>query len=230
MADYSVGTTWGIKGKRIYLLHVFRKRLNYPELKRAVREQARVHRANIILIEDKASGTQLIQELINDGLRIVKAVKPEGDKVMRLNTQTATIENGFVHLPQEASWLPDYLHEITTFPNSKYKDQADSTSQALAWINGQPARPAMLEFTRRELARKMHGDGFSLEAIAMHVDSTPEEVQEWLNDYKESATRVRERLEPRYAGSCKKCSGPIPFNVQYTQVGSDMYHTGCWQI
>ena len=118
LADYSVCTTWGIKKKNIYLLHVFRKRKGYPDLKRAA-ELARMHRATLVLIEDKASGTQLIQELVKAGLRIVKAVKPEADKIMRFNAQTATIENGFVYLPQQASWLAEYIHEITTKRASK---------------------------------------------------------------------------------------------------------------
>ena len=46
---------------RYYLLDVFRKRLDYPDLERAVLEQARKYHADIVLIEDKASGTQLIQ-------------------------------------------------------------------------------------------------------------------------------------------------------------------------
>ncbi len=229
MADYSVCTTWGLKNKRIYLLHVFRKRLNYPELKRAVREQARMHRATVVLIEDKASGTQLVQELVNEGLRIVKAVKPEGDKVMRFNAQTATIENGFVYLPQEAPWLAEYVHEITTFPNAKYDDQADSTSQALAWINNQPPRPAALEVVRRELARTLRGNGVPLEIVAARVDSTPEEITEWQKEFQESEARVRERLEPKFASRCNKCGEVIPFNVQCAQVGSDLYHRGCWQ-
>ena len=87
--------------------------MNYPDLKRAVRQQAEIHRAMVVLIEDKASGTQLIQELVNDGLRIVKPVKPEGDKVMRLNAQTATIENGFVFLPARRRGL------LTTSMNSR---------------------------------------------------------------------------------------------------------------
>ena len=134
LSDYSVCTTWGIKGKKILLLHVLRKRLNFPDLKRAVREQAVLHRATVVLIEDKASGTQLIQELVHEGLSIVQGVEPEGNKVMRLHAQTAIIENGFVSLPKEASWLAEYLHELTTFPKSKHDDQADSTAQALAWI------------------------------------------------------------------------------------------------
>jgi len=48
-------TSWGIKG--IYLLHVLRKRMEYPELKRAVREQCQAFEASVVLIEDKASGT-----------------------------------------------------------------------------------------------------------------------------------------------------------------------------
>ena len=61
-------------------------------------------------------------------------MEPEGNKVMRLHAQTAIIENGFVSLPKEAPWLAEYLHELTTFPKTKFDDQADSTAQALAWI------------------------------------------------------------------------------------------------
>ena len=134
LSDFSVCLTIGIKGSMIIVLHVLRKRLNYPELKRAVREQAEMHRATVVLIEDKASGTQLIQELVQDGCSIVHAFTPVGDKVMRLHAQTAAIENGFVSLPREASWLAEYVHELTTFPRGKHDDQVDATSQALAWI------------------------------------------------------------------------------------------------
>lgn len=134
LADYSVCTTWGLKDKHAYLLNVFRKRLNYPELKRAVHEQWRAFGAQVILIEDKASGTQLIQELVADGVHAVTKYSPEGDKIMRVHAQTATIENGFVHLPQEAHWRAEYIHEVTTFPRGKYDDQVDSTAQALDWI------------------------------------------------------------------------------------------------
>jgi len=56
-----------VKGKDLFLLGLFRRRLEYPALKRAVRDQQRLFAANEVLIEDKASGTQLIQELITDG-------------------------------------------------------------------------------------------------------------------------------------------------------------------
>ena len=63
LSDFSMCTTWGIAGKDLYLPHVLRRRMEYPELKRAVREQCQAFDANVVLIEDKASGTQLIQEL-----------------------------------------------------------------------------------------------------------------------------------------------------------------------
>jgi phage terminase large subunit-like protein len=59
LSDFSVCTSWGIAGKDLYMLHVLRKRMEYPELKRAVLEQAAAFNAGVVLIEDKASGTQL---------------------------------------------------------------------------------------------------------------------------------------------------------------------------
>jgi predicted phage terminase large subunit-like protein len=134
LSDFSVCTSWGINGKDIYLLHVLRKRMEYPELKRAVCEQCQAFEASVVLIEDKASGTQLIQELVDQGLHAVTRYQPQSDKIMRMHAQTAMIENGFVHLPKDAAWLAEYLHELTVFPNGKHDDQVDSTAQMLDWF------------------------------------------------------------------------------------------------
>lgn len=140
LSDHNVCTTWGIKEKRVYLLHVFRKRIGYPELKRALREQATEFNPKTIVIEDKGSGTQLIQELVSEGMYPIKRYEPKMDKIMRMHSVTGTIENGFVHLPSKAAWLAEYLHELSTFPKSKYDDQADSTSQALDWFKSHSGR------------------------------------------------------------------------------------------
>lgn len=133
--DYSVITTWGIKDKNVYLVEVFWARLEYPDLKRAVTQFAARYRPKVLLIEDRASGTQLIQELRREGVHAATAYDPKGlEKKMRLRSVSSTIEGGFVFLPEKAPWLADYLYEITTFPNGKYDDQVDSTSQALDWI------------------------------------------------------------------------------------------------
>jgi predicted phage terminase large subunit-like protein len=172
LSDFSACTSWGIKGKDLYLLHVLRRRMEYPELKRAVREQCAAFAANVVLIEDKASGTQLIQELVADGVHAVTRYQPQSDKVMRMHAQTAMIENGFVHLPKEAAWLAEYLHELTAFPKGKHDDQVDSTAQMLDWFKQggrepqdwmwqmykdaqargpQPARPEPLSVTAKRL-------------------------------------------------------------------------------
>jgi predicted phage terminase large subunit-like protein len=153
LSDFSVCTTWGIKGKDFYLLNVLRKRLEYPALKRAVREQQSLFNAHVVLIEDKASGTQLIQELIADGFHRVTRYKPECDKIMRLHAQTAIIENGFVHLPDAAPWLAEYLHEMMIFPKGKHDDQVDSTAQFLDWFKKPFPGQGIYEFYRMQAER-----------------------------------------------------------------------------
>src|SRR5216684_960261 len=150
LSDFSVCTTWGLKGKDFYLLNVLRKRLEYPALKRAVREQHSQFDADVVLIEDKASGTQLIQELIADGFHRVTRYKPECDKIMRLHAQTAIIENGFVHLPDAAPWLAEYLHEMTVFPKGKHDDQVDSTAQFLDCFKKPFPGQGIFEFYRMQ--------------------------------------------------------------------------------
>jgi predicted phage terminase large subunit-like protein len=87
-----------------------------------------------ILIEDRASGTQLAQELRYERMWNVRSVEPKGDKIMRMMAQTPLIESGRVFIPERASWLDAYLHELQVFPKGRYDDQVDSTSQALEFV------------------------------------------------------------------------------------------------
>jgi predicted phage terminase large subunit-like protein len=141
LSDFSVCTTWGIKAKNLFLLDLLRKRLEYPALKRAVREQQSLCNASVVLIEDKASGTQLIQELIADGFHPVTGYKPECDKIMRLHAQTAMIENGFVHIPEAAPWLAEYLHEMTVFTTRSTRQLSSSTGSKHQCRAGEYTRP-----------------------------------------------------------------------------------------
>src|SRR5438477_12081790 len=151
LSDFSVCTTWGVKGKDLFLLAVFRRRLEYPALKRAVREQQALFAATELLIEDKASGTQLIQELIVEGCHGVTRYEPTTEKIMRLHAQTAIIENGFVHIPETAPWLAEYLHEMTVFPKGKHDDQVDSTAQFLDWFKRPSPGQAYFECMRMQM-------------------------------------------------------------------------------
>ena len=150
LADFSVCTTWGIKGKHRYLISVFRKKLEFPDLKRAIVEQAKLHQARVVLIEDRASGTQLIQDLRRDDISGLVRYEPKGDKLMRMVNQTALIEGGFVHLPLSAHWLDDYLQELMVFPRGRHDDQVDSTSQALDYLTRGNDAEAWIEYWRQE--------------------------------------------------------------------------------
>lgn len=131
--DYSVCTTWRIrKNDDAYLLDVYRAKLVFPDLVRAVESQALRYQAATILIEDVGSGTGLIQQLRGKRLRTIP-IKPDGDKVTRMSTQSPAIEAGKVFIPENAPWL-DALHtEVASFPNGSHDDQIDSISQALSW-------------------------------------------------------------------------------------------------
>ena len=108
--DYSVCTTWLPKAEgNHYLTDLVRQRCEYPALiQLKSRRQYRRHRPDSILIEDKGTGTSLIQDLrYNDQLSPI-AIKPEGDKETRLSTASLTIEQGKVWFPKNAPWLGSY--------------------------------------------------------------------------------------------------------------------------
>ncbi len=98
------------------------------------------HRANDVVIEDKGSGTSLIQDLKREGVVWPIAFMPEGDKLTRMSAQSAKIEAGQVHLPRQASWLGDFRTELLAFPRGRHDDQVDSLSQFLTWIEQRRSR------------------------------------------------------------------------------------------
>ena len=132
--DYSVCTVWGEATNGYYLLDVWRQKVEYPELKRAAISLHGRDKAHAVLVEDKASGQSLIQELKRDTKLPVLPVKVDSDKVTRVNAVSPLIESGKVLLPESAPWLHDYIEELSSFPTAEHDDQVDSTSQFLAWV------------------------------------------------------------------------------------------------
>jgi len=131
--DYSVCTVWGETKSGYYLLDVWRQRVEYPELKRAAIALHGRDKANAVLVEDKASGQSLIQELIRDTILPVLPIKVDSDKISRVNAVSPLIEAGKVLLPEYAPWLHDYIEELSSFPTGEHDDQVDSTTQFLSW-------------------------------------------------------------------------------------------------
>lgn len=131
--DPSVCITFGDFEGKYYVLDVFEGRLGYPDLRKAVISNAMTWNPDIILIEDAASGTSLIQDLEWQGLNIIP-VKPEKSKEVRLVTVSAIIESGRVVIPDHAVWLADFENQMSLFPAAAHDDMVDSLSQALGYF------------------------------------------------------------------------------------------------
>ena len=139
--DYSVCTTWFVKGKDYYLLDVWRGRVTFPDLKKQVYLLYNRHAPGTILIEDKGSGTQLIDQLLDeDNPHLPRPIRrtPKEDKIIRMAAQCAVMEQGRVHVPRNASFMPAFRSELLQFPNAKHDDQVDSVSQFLEWVTERP--------------------------------------------------------------------------------------------
>jgi predicted phage terminase large subunit-like protein len=129
--DYSVCTTWAVSANAYFLLHLWRGKAEFPEQKRMMTSLAEQWNPTEILIEDRASGQSLIQELKSSTLLPVISVKPDSDKQSRALATTPVIESGKVFLPENAPWVQDFLDEMSSFPNGLHDDIVDSVSQAL---------------------------------------------------------------------------------------------------
>lgn len=148
LSDYSVCTTWLVKEKEFYLINVLREKLAYPDLRKRAISHALEHRANDILIEDKGSGIQLIQDLQCDrtpGVPYPFSVAPEQDKITRMSSTSPKIEAGQVYLPESAPWLDDFHAELMAFPHGGHDDQVDSLSQFLGWIDRHDGNDCIVE-------------------------------------------------------------------------------------
>ena len=131
--DWSVIIAARFARDRLYIEYVLRRRMEYPELLAQVKALADHMQPDRIVIEDKASGMGLIQDLkLADRHYPVVAYDPGGiDKETRMKIQAAKIENGRVLLPPEAPFIEEFLAEMQRFPNGKYDDQVDALSQLI---------------------------------------------------------------------------------------------------
>ena len=86
------------------------------------------------IIEDKGSGTSMIQELQKSGIPVIE-YGPEGSKEDRIVAQSARIEEGSVFIHRNAAWIDDFRMEVISFPHGRHDDQIDALSQALHWLD-----------------------------------------------------------------------------------------------
>lgn len=137
--DYSVFQCWGYGiDNKAYLIDQIRGKWLLPELLEKAKifwtrhyNQKDLGNIRKFAIEDKSSGSGLIQLLRKMTNMPITLLKPQKDKVSRANDATPRFEAEQVILPKNAYWLGEYLHELLVFPNGKHDDQVDATTYAI---------------------------------------------------------------------------------------------------
>ena len=136
-ADYSAITTWGIfepvdgEGECIILLDAVRGRWDFPQLKQKAQDLEDIYQPDMILIEQKATGTPLTQELIRMGIAVTPFTPSRGsDKFTRMNACAPVFESGMVYRP-DSNFAEEVVEECASFPNGEHDDLADSMTQAI---------------------------------------------------------------------------------------------------
>ena len=136
-ADYSAITTWGVfkpdegGSDHLILLDAQRGRWDFPELKSKAKEEYSYWEPDMVLIEAKATGTPLTDELRNIGIPVVNYTPSKGkDKHTRMHMVAPLFESGKVWAPMK-SFAEEVVDEVAAFPNGDYDDYVDSMTMAL---------------------------------------------------------------------------------------------------
>ena len=145
-ADFSVIQTWGIfylhdedeRGYETYapnliLLGNIKGRFEYPELRRLSQKLYNEHRPDVCMIEKKASGQSLIQDMRRAGLPVME-YNPDRDKVSRVYAASPIMEAGRLWIPKNKKWADDLIEELIRFPNAAHDDQVDALTMAVHYL------------------------------------------------------------------------------------------------
>jgi predicted phage terminase large subunit-like protein len=176
-ADFTVCTTWGLfpssegaQGYSAILWDAWADQIAYPDMRnKAIKEYSTKYgpnerRPDIVLIEEKASGQSLIQDLRRAGIP-VRAYNPgRQDKVQRAHTVSHLVKDGLIYIPESRqaknagqfmTWAVEFIEQLVFFPNSKNDDYVDSFVQFLAlmrdtgWMNSARAESDEISYWRR---------------------------------------------------------------------------------
>jgi len=138
--DYSVFQCWGrSKTGQAYLIDQIRGKWEAPELLEQARSFWIKHEgARAMKVEDKVSGTGLIQTLRREGIPVLP-IQRNKDKLSRAYDSAPFIESGNVFIPEWTDWIDGFTGEASTFPNGAHDDQMDPMFDAIREVQFQPA-------------------------------------------------------------------------------------------
>lgn len=168
-ADYSACTTWGVfyhpddtgtPQANIILLNAFRKRMEFPELKKIALEEYQEWNPDSIIIEKKASGAPLIYEMRAMGVPVQEFTPSRGnDKISRLNAVSDLFASGKVWVP-DTNWAEEVVDEVASFPAGEHDDYVDSTSLALMRFRKGGFIRSLLDEPEEQKYFKRHFQGY----------------------------------------------------------------------
>tara|TARA_B100000579_G_scaffold438017_1_gene470926 strand:- start:11114 stop:12607 length:1494 start_codon:yes stop_codon:yes gene_type:complete len=134
-SDYSAITTWGVftneEASNIILLDSINEKLEFPELKARTHEIYHSYQPDAFLVEAKAAGLPLIQELRSSGVPVTDYTPSRGqDKLSRVNAVADIFASGLVWYPP-TRWAEEVIEQCASFPNGQHDDLVDCTTLAL---------------------------------------------------------------------------------------------------
>jgi predicted phage terminase large subunit-like protein len=137
-SDYTACTTWGIwyndedgGAPNIILIDAFKSRMNFPQLKERALEMYKEYEPDAVVIEKKAAGAPLIQEMRRVGVPIQEFSPSRGnDKHVRVNSVADIFASGKVWAP-DTRWAREVIEEVAAFPVGEHDDYVDTMTQAL---------------------------------------------------------------------------------------------------
>ena len=136
-ADYSAITTWAVFTPEVdgpecvILLDAKRFRVDFPELKKIAMDEYKYWEPDCVLIEAKASGTPLTQELRRMGIPVTAYTPSRGqDKIARMNSVAPLFESAMVWAPED-TFAEEVIEEMASFPYGDHDDFCDSATMAL---------------------------------------------------------------------------------------------------
>jgi predicted phage terminase large subunit-like protein len=137
-SDYSACTTWGVwyneeegNSPQVILLDAFKARMAFPELKETAHKHYKEWDPDAFIVEKKAAGAPLIQELRAMGIPVQEFSPSRGnDKMVRLNAVADLFTSGKVWAP-DTRWAREVIEEVASFPVGEHDDFVDTTTQAL---------------------------------------------------------------------------------------------------
>jgi predicted phage terminase large subunit-like protein len=221
-ADYSAAVVIGIVRTQreggpapgFYLLYAWHGKVAFGELKRVAVSLYEQWRPSAVLIEDKASGQSLIQELRVATAMPIRPIKVDLDKLSRAAAAEPTVEAGLVRLLDGAPWAEDFLAEVCAFPAAPHDDWVDCFTQAINYLR-QPTG------TTPEQMLAIMGQAF------LGIRPNPSALGAGSAAHNAPVDAVRKRLEMVRKSDpswhCQRCKAPI-MDRSYIDGGVQKWH------